>query len=176
MSRLGKSPNKSMLVSEKYSRGSPRTKSVSFRQTFDVSRSSNPKYSNLSKLQDVTRKNSTSFNVSHYQDYPNRKGTPIPIPSKTTSKASPTKTTPRNISTKANYVKSLIFSPEVNFSQRHKKMLYYRAVNAPLRPVSIGPIIANHGTNKIGFVMNDFHLRETNPGFARNKAGGYYTR
>jgi len=25
-------------------------------------------------------------------------------------------------------------------------------------------------------VMNDYHIRETNPGFARNKLGGFYTR
>ena len=26
------------------------------------------------------------------------------------------------------------------------------------------------------FVMNDFHKRETNQGFARNSSGGYYTK
>ncbi len=29
---------------------------------------------------------------------------------------------------------------------------------------------------RVDFVMNDFHARATNPGFARNSLGNFYTR
>lgn len=34
----------------------------------------------------------------------------------------------------------------------------------------------NKGSGKFNFVYNDYHLRETNPGFARNKLGTFFTR
>lgn len=34
----------------------------------------------------------------------------------------------------------------------------------------------NKGVGKFNFVYNDYHLRETNPGFARNNLGTFFTR
>jgi hypothetical protein len=32
------------------------------------------------------------------------------------------------------------------------------------------------GQKRLPDVMNDFHVRETNPGFARNELGGFFMR
>ena len=29
---------------------------------------------------------------------------------------------------------------------------------------------------KVKYVYNDFHTKQTNPGFSRNKIGGFYTK
>lgn len=56
-----------------------------------------------------------------------------------------------------------------------RKTLYNNLIDAPLRTNSCGPKVAIHpvGT-KSPFVMNDFHNRETNPGFSRKPGGDFY--
>jgi hypothetical protein len=38
------------------------------------------------------------------------------------------------------------------------------------------PMTKFPGINQSGDVYNDYHTRQTNPGYSRNKLGGMYTR
>jgi hypothetical protein len=134
-------------------------------------RSVNPDYRNLDKLHDVTRFNSATYNVAHYQDFPNRQGTPIKAP------RSPKSVERRTVhSPKYKHIKSMI---------GHKAPLRTEVVNgliesamlAPIRATTAGPTITRHRSGRLGGVINDYHSRETNTGFARNDfGGGFFTR
>ncbi|CAG9334757.1 unnamed protein product [Blepharisma stoltei] len=144
--------------------------SKSSKPLHQVSRSINPKYNKIDKLDDVTRYNSANYNVNLYQNYPNRCGTPI--------KSSRKHHKPGykfDISPKVRLVRDL-FDESFSISPEKKKELFIKAVEAPLRASSAQPKILCHKGGAGRAVMNDFHIRETNPGFARNALGGYYTR
>ena len=134
--------------------------------TVDYSRSRDPKHPSISKQDDVTRFNSFNHRVAFYKNYPNRSGTPIKIDRPQTKKA---------------YRKSV--SPRVHQLQRyfeqsgtHNPELFKQALNADLRAQRNMPSINAHPSGPVSFVMNDYHNKETNPGFARNDMGGFYTR
>lgn len=136
------------------------------------SRSINPRYRDIHKQDDVARYDTSVFNVSHYQDYPNRLSTPKRSPQRRRQSASRTERSP---SPQEMYVQTLLqdaslVSPEV------KKRLATQAKEAALRIKTAVPITVRAGPGRLNAVMNDYHIRETNPGFARNKLGGFYTR
>jgi len=129
-----------------------------------VSRSFNPTYNEVSKLDDVTRYNSSAHNVNFYQDYPNRQGTPI-RPQRRNQSVSYRKPVPE----KVKFLNSLFTDSNL------KSKLFSTAAKANLR-TSNNLRIVKHTAGNNKFVMNDYHNRETNAGFARNEAGGFYTR
>ena len=136
------------------------------------SRSINPRYRDIHKQDDVSRYDCSTFNVSHYQDYPNRVCTPKQSPQRRRQSASRTE---RSRSPQEMYVQTLLqdtslVSPEV------KKKLMMQAKEAALRVKTAVPLMVRAGPGRLNAVMNDYHIRETNPGFARNKMGGFYTR
>lgn len=138
---------------------------------FAVSRSLNPDYPNLNKLQDVTKYNSFAFNVTHYRDYPNRLGTPkkpsrSPPPQRQRISISPMPTKLANLASEIGALR-----------EDAKKLLAKSVLSSPMRLVSAEPKIVSHGCGRLGFVMNDYHSRETNAGFSRNHqfGGGFYT-
>jgi hypothetical protein len=139
---------------------------------FTVSRSVNPVYSELDKLQDVTRYNSSTFNVSHYQDYPNRLGTP----KKPSRVSSDSRRERSSVSPKLTKLKSLV-SDFIPLGDSVRRSLMQSALNSPIRLESPGPKVVQHGCGRLNFVMNDYHSRETNAGFSRNHqfGGGFYT-
>jgi hypothetical protein len=61
-------------------------------------------------------------------------------------------------------------------SEIAKKQLAELAFKANLRDMTASPVICTVNAGPVGTTMNDFHKRETNAGFARNAAGGFYTR
>lgn len=140
------------------------------KSAFKVSRSLNPEFPHISKFEDVTRYNSANYNVYFYKDYPNRQGTPIKA--KRTNNVlgyrkslSPTKQKLMDIIEKGAQVSANV-----------KRTLIETAMQAQLRsdasPLKMVKVAPGPGSS----TMNDFHKRETNPGYARNGSGGFYTR
>mmetsp|Transcript_29118 Transcript_29118/g.52095 ORF Transcript_29118/g.52095 Transcript_29118/m.52095 type:complete len:165 (+) Transcript_29118:2907-3401(+) len=139
---------------------------------FRTSRSVNPEYKEIYKLHDVTRYNAATHNVAHYKDFPNRAGTPI-RPS-----LSPKRSVERQRaqSPKYNLIRSMIGGKEP-LREEIRKGLIETAMETPIRVTTAGPTIARHHTGRVGGVINDYHSRETNPGFSRNDfGGGFFTR
>lgn len=139
---------------------------------FAVSRSFNPEYPNIDKLQDVTRYNSHAYNVTHYRDYPNRIGTP----KKPSRSQTATMHERLSVSPKLAKLRSLV-TDIAPLGDDVRRSLMKSALNSPMRLDSAGPKIVQHGCGRLGFVMNDYHSRETNPGYSRNHqfGGGFYT-
>lgn len=142
------------------------------RSTNWYSRSINPRYRDIHKQDDVTRYDCSIHNVSHYQNYPNRVSTPKRSPKRRRQSAP---RTDRPASPKEQYVQTLLqdtslVSPEV------KQRLAVHAKEAALRVTTAMPMMVRNGPGRLNAVINDYHIRETNPGFARNKLGGFYTR
>ena len=135
------------------------------------SRSVNPRYREIHKLDDVTRYDSRVCNVTHYQDYPNRAGTPKRSPGRRRSAKRVSQSTTSHPDPILKMVSNLSFS-----SSEIRDKLASRVREGPIRLKTAGPLIAKVTAGRDGAVMNDFHVRETNPGFARNKMGGFYTR
>jgi hypothetical protein len=136
-----------------------------------ASRSINPEFPHISKLDDVTRYNSANFNVYSYKDYPNRSGTPINPGNKPRSIEYETRKSP-----KKEYIKDLMRNTGVA-SPEAKKLILVNALSAELKVNASLPKITTIPPGPEGSVMNDFHKRETNPGYARNgSGGGFYTR
>ena len=133
---------------------------LSFSTTRNVkpnySRSRNLEYESISKLDDVTKYNSPAHQVAFYKNYPNRSGTPIKINRPQAGKRANDKTRP-----------GISGRNDINDSQMTKNAL--TTGNA-------GPCLNIHGSTTNSFVINDFHNKQTNPGFARNNLGGFYTR
>lgn len=134
------------------------------------SRSKDLFYSDIHKGDDVTRFNTKNFNVTCYQSFPNRKSTPIRPPQKpnfnTGFKPSP--------DTKKEYLKGMLRS-QSSVGTYLKKSLLSKAAESNIRMNTGGPKITVHGSGKLPFIMNDYHIRETNPGFARNELGNFFT-
>lgn len=136
------------------------------------SRSVNPRYKHIHRLDDATRYDCSTFNVSHYQDYPNRAGTPKKSPGR---RRNSSKKAITSVSVGQDALKKLVSG--LSFSSIEvRERLAAQVREAPLRLKTAGPLIAKVAGGRVSAVMNDFHVRETNPGFARNKMGGFYTR
>ena len=161
-------------MSSQYTNSLEKLQSYSFykspRKIFKVSRSLNPEFSQKSKQDDVTRYNSANYNVYFYKDYPNRGGTPI----KTNSKMKSLKYQ-RNVSPKVTFINRLMKENNAINPEAQKKILS-SALSAQIRVDYSPPRINIVDPGPKGFVMNDFHKRETNPGYARNGSGGIYTK
>ena len=136
---------------------------------FRASRSINPMFPNISKLDDVTRFNSANCNVYFYKDYPNRALTPIKsiCPKKPLCYKAQTSQKQQFITT---FMNDSYISPE------GQKKIVKNAMAADLRIDRSPPRFNVVSAGTKAFVMNDFHKRETNAGFARNGSGGFYTR
>ena len=137
---------------------------------FKASRSINPQFPQISKQDDVTKYNSANFNVYFYKDYPNRSGTPIKCSFKTKKLEFQ-----RSVSPKREFVTSLMGN-SFEMSPEAKNKIIYQALSAQIRKDTSPPKLVIVSSGPKGSVMNDFHKRETNPGFARNGSGGFYTR
>ena len=129
------------------------------------SRSGNADYKELHKFDDVTRYNTSTFNVAFYKNSPNRDGTPIPIKPKYSS-------TPKRkrISAKDKYLRAIIKkAPFV-------ESIYKQALHFRPRNTTSGFPLVSHAIRTSTAVYNDYHIRETNQGFARNGLGGFFTK
>ena len=161
-------------MSSQYTNSLEKLQSYSFykspRKIFKVSRSLNPEFSQKSKQDDVTRYNSANYNVYFYKDYPNRAATP----NKTISKRKDLQYQ-KSISPKKIFLSKLMNESFIVSKDAQKKILG-SAMIAQIRYDRSPPRINIVTPGPKGFVMNDFHNRETNPGFARNGSGGFYTR
>ena len=140
------------------------------KSTFKASRSINPQFPHISKFDDVTRFNSANFNVYFYKDYPNRSGTPIKTQQRTVNSGYR-----RSLSPKKQQLLHLIDNGN-SIDQNLKRTLLEKALQAPLRTDTSPPKVNLIAPGPLGSTMNDFHKRETNPGYARNGSGGFYTR
>jgi len=124
------------------------------RLVYRCARSSQPLYNEPYRLDDATRFNSAQHQVALYQDYPNRSSVPKPPPL-----ASPASR------------KRDVLTPEL-YAEVMKLVRGHR-----LRMRTAGPMVRVFGgQTRLPDVMNDFHVRETNPGFARNELGGFFMR
>mmetsp|Transcript_18617 Transcript_18617/g.18594 ORF Transcript_18617/g.18594 Transcript_18617/m.18594 type:complete len:85 (-) Transcript_18617:29-283(-) len=79
----------------------------------------------------------------------------------------------RSLSPKVSYVKSLLRKSSVGGGEEMNKDLFNRALEANLRTMD-KPKMLKHKAGISHYVLNDFHIRETNPGFARNELGRIY--
>lgn len=129
------------------------------------SRSGNADYKELHKFEDVTRYNISTFNVSFYKNSPNCDGTPLPI--KPTYSLTPKR---KRISPKDKYLGDII--KKAPFVESiYKQALTFR----PRNTSALFPLV-RHAIRTNPAVYNDYHIRETNQGFARNGLGGFYTK
>jgi hypothetical protein len=161
-------------MSSFYSTNLERLKSYSFYKRSQLhgraARSLNPNFPMISKQDDITRYNSANYNVYYYKDYPNRASTPI---SRKCSKSP--KSYNKSISPNKKFVNDLIENSCL-ISQNAKKNIMQKALSAQLRHHKAAPKLIVVDSGSKGFVMNDFHKRESNPGYARNSSGGFFTR
>ena len=142
------------------------------RLVFSCSRSSDPQYSEVHRLADTVRYNSAMNNVAHYPDFPNRCGTPIKLPNPPSSSSTKLYSQP---SPQERYIRSLM-SSEPLISLETKRAIARMALQSTLRgQTAVLRMKALRGSRP-GDVLNDFHVRATNPGFARNELGGFFTR
>jgi hypothetical protein len=128
-------------------------------------RSGNADYAEYHKLEDVTKYNVSVYNVAFYKNSPNRTGTPLPPTPAKTSKSVQKRVNPKDrylgeILKKAPFVER-IFQNAINFRPRNTQVTF--------------PIV-RHSIKAKNSVYNDYHIRETNSGFARNSYGGFYTK
>ena len=130
----------------------------------------NPKYESISKLDDVAKYNSSVNQVAFYKNYPNRSGTPIKI------RKSPEQPKVETSGNDKNRHLQKILQSTFTDDMPIDPQLLKNALKAELRIGSTGPGINTHGNATNASVMNDFHNKQTNPGFARNNLGGFYTR
>jgi hypothetical protein len=130
------------------------------------SRSGNPDYKELDKLDDVTRFNTSSFNVAFYKNSPNRNGTPLP-PHQSVKRPTRVK---KALSPKEKYLGEII--KKAPFIEE----IYRNALNFKPRNTSVAFSLVRHRIKTNTAVYNDYHIRETNSGYARNGYGGYYTK
>ena len=54
--------------------------------------------------------------------------------------------------------------------------IYRNAINFRPRNTKISFPVIHHSIKVKNAVYNDYHIRETNSGFARNSYGGFYTK
>lgn len=137
----------------------------------DYSRSKEIGNAPINKIQDITRYNSSNCNVYFYKSSPNRGETPIKArQSQTVSKGffSPRKT-------QQELMLFGITKSYGNLPMETKRKLVMEASRSNLRITTILPNMTRYQTRKIPYIFNDFHIRETNPGFARNDFGGFFT-
>ena len=139
------------------------------KKSSQASRSINPEFPQISKQDDVTLYNSANFNVYFYKDYPNRARTPI----KSESPCRPLGYK-HSVSPKKQFITT--FMNYANVDPDVQRSIVKYAMDAPIRTDLSPPKLASVQPGSKRFVMNDFHKRETNPGFARNSSGGYYTK
>jgi hypothetical protein len=125
----------------------------------------------LSKLQDITRYNSWNYNVCLYKSSPNRGHTPIKAPGKPQT-VNPNYS-PRELQHEQMLLKMTKSFENLPFENRKK--ILNQGAKMQLRKDASLPMMKAHRVNKIPFVPNDAHVRETNPGFARNAFGGFFT-
>ena len=129
------------------------------------SRSGNADYTELHKFDDATRYNISTYNVAFYKNSPNRQGTPIPIkPSETSQHRRKT------ISAKEKYLGDII--KRAPFIEN----IYKQALKFHPRNTSAKFPLVRHTIRVNNAVYNDYHIRETNVGYARNGLGGFYTK
>ncbi len=122
------------------------------RLVYRCARSSHPLFAEAYRLDDATRFNSSNHQVNLYQDYPNRSSVPKPPPL-----TAPVK-------------KRDPITPELYA----EVMKLVRAQGLRMRTATTVRVFG--GQKRLPDVMNDFHVRETNPGFARNELGGFFMR
>ena len=135
------------------------------------SRSLNPTYPAIHKLDDVTRYNSARCIVTRYQSTPNRTATPKRPATQGLFVPSLKKRPP---SARTFYLTTIMRSASF-VSPTAKQQLFDMARNATIRVGTTGPTLQRAKSHKAMDVMNDFHKRETNAGFARNQLGGFFT-
>ena len=80
----------------------------------------------------------------------------------------------RPLSPKTFYLSNIMKSASL-VSLDAKKALFTKARQAQIRVSTAGPYTQHLKSQKALDVMNDFHKRETNAGFARNQLGGFFT-
>ena len=137
----------------------------------NYSRSKEMTNGSVSKIQDVTRYNSSNCNVYLYKSSPNRGHTPIKAPM--SNKTSQGFYSPRK--TKQELMLLGIAKSFQNLPMETKKKFVLEGSKTQMRITTTLPSMTEHRMRKIPYVLNDFHIRETNPGFARNDFGGFFT-
>lgn len=139
--------------------------------TVSYSRSKEVTVPYLHRMQDKTLYNSANFNVYLYKNTPNRGSTPIKAPGTRTASGflDPEKTNEAKLLMR-------ITNSYTNLPVTTKKKIIDEASRAQIRISTCLPKMSQSKVRKIPFILNDFHIRETNPGFARNDLGGFFTR
>ena len=107
--------------------------------------------------------------VTNYSSYPNRQGTPIRLPTLRRKSRRGTRT----FAPSEQFVQALVHS-HANIGNNLRGMLYATAMNANIGKQNMQLRIVRHNPGRAGYVINDYHVRETNPGFSRNEFGGRF--
>ena len=126
------------------------------------------------KQEEVSRYNTWQKNVHAYEEYPYRGKTPLLSPRKKkapkyrpgTSETRAHKTTFRKI-----FDGYTFNSPSPDL----RRKLYNASSHGslmPLRPST--PLIVSYKNESKSNLVSHYHIRETNPGYARNALGGWY--
>jgi hypothetical protein len=139
--------------------------------TVTYSRSKEVSGTYMHRVQDKTLYNSANFNVYLYRNTPNRGPTPIKAPGSRSSGGFLKTGKTEEVRMLMNITKS--FS---NLPVGTKRKIIDEATKAQIRVQTSLPKMSQSKVRKIPFILNDFHIRETNPGFARNDLGGFFTR
>ena len=135
------------------------------------SRSLNPNYADIHKLDDVTRYNSAVHVVTRYQSSPNRAATP----KKPTTQGGLVRSLKKRPLSPRSFHLSTIMKSASLVSLQAKRDLTIKARSANLRLSTAGPSTLAVKASNPQDILNDFHKRETNAGYARNQLGGIFT-
>ncbi|CAG9331929.1 unnamed protein product [Blepharisma stoltei] len=136
----------------------------------NYSRSKEIFYDDIGTTNDKVLYNTTHFNVFRYQCSPNRDETPIKPPAR-----AQTTGFLRRRQSRQELMLSTMASKFSNIDPRKKQELIGLAKTTKLRSDESYPRLVSHQSRRLPFVMNDYHIRETNPGFARNDLGNFFT-
>lgn len=136
----------------------------------DYSRSKEIFYEDAGKTNDKVLFHTNNNNVFRYHCSPNRDSTPIKPP----PRAQTTGFLSRRQS-KQEMMISTMASKFTNINQQRKQEIIDLAKISSLRYSESLPKLVSLGSRRLPFVINDYHIRETNPGFARNDLGNFFT-
>jgi hypothetical protein len=148
-----------------------RTFSYTQKQPYvNYSRSKEIFYDDIGKTRDKINYDSKACNVFRYQCSPNRDATPIKPPKRVQ--------TTGFMSRRKSKQELMVLSMAKTFSnidEKKKQEIIDMAKCTNLRYSESLPRFTGYKSRRLPFVINDYHIRETNPGYARNDLGNIFT-
>lgn len=143
------------------------------RRSLVYNRSHNLSYPDIHRMDDATKYNTSVKRVTHYQNSPNRLGTPKKPPDTLRPVRARTFLRCGLEKSQDSYLTGIMNSWHIR--DKARKELTTLAQTARISFGNKGPMFRKVRGDRGLDVYNDFHIRETNPGFARNEYGGFFT-